>query len=46
MNSGTGAITLARAKTASDRDTYTLTVEAKDGHGQKSNVTVAVSLTG
>ena len=45
VDSGTGAITLARAKTASDQDTHTLTVKAEDGYEQKATVTVTVSLT-
>ena len=45
VDSGTGAITLAMAATAEDEGSYTLTVEAEDGHGQKAEVTVTVSLT-
>ena len=46
VDSGTGAITLARAATAEDDGSYSLTVEAEDGYGQKTSVTVTVSLTG
>ena len=45
VDATTGAITLARAKTASDRNTYTLTVQATDSHQQRATVTVDVTLT-
>ena len=45
VDSGTGSITLARAKTAGDQDTRTLTVEARDSHEQVAIVTVSVTLT-
>ena len=46
VDSGTGAITLARTPTGDDGNNHTLTVEAEDGYGQKSTVTATVSLTG
>ena len=45
MDSGTGAVTLARTPTGDDGNNHTLTMEAKDGYEQKASVTVSVSLT-
>ena len=45
VDARTGAITLAKTKTASDQNSYTLTVEAEDSHQQTATVTVSVSLT-